>query len=227
MIVIGHTTNHPTPEAIFATPLLGGGMEFMRRRWLEPRIAAPRVHPVRRHPMTPQDHRNTHTITMALRHEPPFELIGVFVTTPTPSLAPLQKSHIWPATSPASRNNRSYCQIWCLRIIGHAAIWSGSVVSIPSLNVTPVMTLARQSKPLSFRQFCLAHCPSLNIMCRMSSRDRRPFERFVRCRIVAKADSIGLLVRMLCQCWAGKSKTGMSLIRSFCRHSAALGYFGS
>jgi len=29
-----------------------------------------------------------------------------------------------------------------LRIVGHAAIWSGSVVSIPSLNVTPVMTLA-------------------------------------------------------------------------------------
>ena len=37
----------------------------------------------------------------------------------------------------------SYCQIWCLRIVGHAAIWSGFVVSIPSLNVTPVMTLAR------------------------------------------------------------------------------------
>ena len=27
--------------------------------------------------------------------------------------------------------------------LGHAAIRSGSVVSIPSLNVTPVMTLAR------------------------------------------------------------------------------------
>ena len=37
----------------------------------------------------------------------------------------------------------SYCQIWCLRIIGHAAIWLGFMVSIPSLNVTPVMTLAR------------------------------------------------------------------------------------
>ena len=30
--------------------------------------------------------------------------------------------------------DRSYCQIWCLRIVGHAAIWSGLVVSIPSLN---------------------------------------------------------------------------------------------
>ena len=37
----------------------------------------------------------------------------------------------------------SYCQIWCLRVVGHAAIWSGFVVSIPSLNVTPVMTFAR------------------------------------------------------------------------------------
>jgi hypothetical protein len=57
--------------------------------------------------MTPQDNRNTHTITMALRHEPPFELIGIFGTTPTPSLAHLQKPHIAPATSPASRNNRT------------------------------------------------------------------------------------------------------------------------
>jgi len=38
---------------------------------------------------------------------------------------------------------KSYCQIWCLRFAGHAAIWSGLVVSIPSLNVMPVMTLAR------------------------------------------------------------------------------------
>jgi integrase/recombinase XerD len=41
------------------------------------------------------------------------------------------------------RHCRSYCQIWCLRVVGHAAIWSGFVVSIPSLNVTPVMTFAR------------------------------------------------------------------------------------
>ena len=26
-----------------------------------------------------------------------------------------------------------YCQIWCLRLVGHAAIWSGFVASIPSL----------------------------------------------------------------------------------------------
>jgi hypothetical protein len=50
------------------------------------------------------------------------------------------------------------------------------------------------------------HHPHINAHVRQfgqklsSSRDRQPFERFVRCRIVAKADSIGLLVRMLCQC---------------------------
>ena len=37
----------------------------------------------------------------------------------------------------------SYCQIWCLRVVGHAAIWLGLVVSIPFLKVTPVMTLVR------------------------------------------------------------------------------------
>ena len=37
----------------------------------------------------------------------------------------------------------SYCQIWCLRVFGHAATWPFGVVSIPSLNATPVMTLAR------------------------------------------------------------------------------------
>ena len=39
--------------------------------------------------------------------------------------------------------NVSYCQIWCLRVFGHAATWPFGVVSIPSLNATPVMTLAR------------------------------------------------------------------------------------
>ena len=34
-------------------------------------------------------------------------------------------------------------------------------------------------------------------MCYMRSRDKQPFERLVRWRIVAKVDSIGLLVRML------------------------------
>ena len=38
---------------------------------------------------------------------------------------------------------KSYCQIWCLRLLGHAAIWPVLVVSIPSLNLTPVITLAR------------------------------------------------------------------------------------
>ena len=121
----------------------------------------------------------------------------------------------------------SYCQIWCLRIFGHAAIWSVCVASIPSLNLTPVITLVRSSKPRNFRQFCSAHCPGLNIMCNMPLRVRQPFDRFVRWRIVAKVDSIGLVVRMDCQCLAGKSKNAISSSRSFCRHIAALGYFAS
>lgn len=52
-----------------------------------------------------------------------------------------------PAVSPLRRrmtdDMTSYCQIWCLKILGHAAIWLGLMASIPSLNVTPVMTLAR------------------------------------------------------------------------------------
>jgi ABC-type spermidine/putrescine transport system permease subunit II len=37
----------------------------------------------------------------------------------------------------------SYCQIWCLRLVGHAAILLGLMASIPFLNVTPVMTFAK------------------------------------------------------------------------------------
>ena len=124
--------------------------------------------------------------------------IGVKRKNPLYSCDPSEK--IPKSRSFCGKAFQSYCQIWCLRLVGHAAIWPWFVVSIPSLNVTPVMTLARQSKPRSFLQFCSAHWLSLNIMCNMPSRDRQPFERFVRCRIVAKADSIGLLVRMLCQC---------------------------
>jgi len=47
------------------------------------------------------------------------------------------------ASSVYSAPMASYCQIWCLRVLGHAAIWSVVVASIPSLNLTPVMTLAR------------------------------------------------------------------------------------
>ena len=46
-------------------------------------------------------------------------------------------------TFPELQAMLSYCQIWCLRVFGHAATWPFWVVSIPSLNATPVMTLAR------------------------------------------------------------------------------------
>ena len=34
----------------------------------------------------------------------------------------------------------SYCQTWCLRVVGHAAIWSFSVVSMPSEVVAEFLT---------------------------------------------------------------------------------------
>ena len=43
-----------------------------------------------------------------------------------------------------------FCQIGCLKFFGYAAIWRGFVSSISSLNLTPVMTLVKQSKPRSF-----------------------------------------------------------------------------
>lgn len=43
----------------------------------------------------------------------------------------------------------------------------------------------------------------------------------VRCRIVARENSIGLLKRILCQCWAGKLKNAVSSSRSLCRQNAA------
>jgi len=42
-----------------------------------------------------------------------------------------------------AQGDTNYCQIWCLKIVGHAAIWLGLMASIPSLNVTLVMTLGR------------------------------------------------------------------------------------
>ena len=104
-------------------------------------------------------------------------------------------------------SSRSYCQIWCLRFSGHAAIWSVCVISIPSLNLMPVMTFASSSKPRSFLQLFSAHWASLYIMCSIPSRVRHPFDRFVRCLMVAKVDSIGLLgsqtLKVLCSLVSG------------------------
>ena len=37
----------------------------------------------------------------------------------------------------------SYCHIWCLSVFHQAATWLFFVTSIPSLNLTPVMTFAK------------------------------------------------------------------------------------
>lgn len=65
--------------------------------------------------------------------------------------------------------------------------------------------LSQVVKASDLRQRFSAHSPTLSIMCSIVSRDRQPLDRFVRCRMVANVDSMGLVVRMLCQCLAGKS----------------------
>ena len=62
--------------------------------------------------------------------------------------------------------------------------------------VISTMTLASQLRQRSVPQFCWAHWPSLDIMHSMQSRDRKHFNHFVRCRIVADTDLYGLLMQM-------------------------------
>ena len=69
-----------------------------------------------------------------------------------------------------------FCHIRCVRFVGYAAIWFGLVGSTPFLELTPLMTLARQSNPRNRLQFCAAHWPGINIMCSLPSRDRQPFK---------------------------------------------------
>jgi len=60
----------------------------------------------------------------------------------------------------------------------------------------------------------------------MPSRDRQPFERLVRCLIVAKADSIGLLVRILCQCSGGEVEECHEFSSVFLQGQRRFGVFG-
>ena len=83
------------------------------------------------------------------------ETVFAFVPPPLPPMPPVDVLPLLGKLSAAERAlgrldgitmllpRQSYCRVWCLRLVGHAAIWSGLVASIPSLNVTPVMTLAR------------------------------------------------------------------------------------
>ena len=87
------------------------------------------------------------------------------------------------------------------------------------------MTCPSLRNPRSLRQRDSAHWSSLNILSSMVSRFRQPRVVRVRWRIVAKVDSIGLVVRMLCQCSAGKSKKFISSSRSRISFTAALGYW--
>ncbi|MDQ7020126.1 MAG: hypothetical protein Q9M33_13310 [Robiginitomaculum sp.] len=66
-----------------------------------------------------------------------------FVSSRLLGRSKLDLEHVFDQLTDIALSTSSYCRVWCLRLVGHAAIWSGFVVSIPSLNMTPVMTLAR------------------------------------------------------------------------------------
>lgn len=105
----------------------------------------------------------------------------------------------------------------------HAATWLGFVFSIPSLNLTPVMTFEEGFKVMHFHQFFSAHGPNLNIIYGMPSQERHPLEDLVRCRNVANIDSIALMVRVPCQFCVAKSRNAPRSSWYFCKHSVALG----
>ena len=91
-----------------------------------------------------------------------------------------------------------------VRRVGHAAALLSSATSTPSVKLTPSMTLARRRKPHSLRQDLsapIAHA------CRSSTASsgvwRSPSPE-LRWRMVAKANSVTLAVRMCCQREAGR-----------------------
>ena len=59
--------------------------------------------------------------------------------------------------------------------------------------------------PFNRRNLFSADIATWNISARRLSREKHPLARSVRCRIVAKVDSIGLVVRIDTQWAAGKS----------------------
>jgi len=105
-----------------------------------------------------------------------------------------------------------------------ATVFCCDCTSIPSLNGTPSTTRASWRYPRSLRHRVSAHWPGLDIMQGMGLRFRQPRVARVPWRIVARADSIGLVVRMPCQCAAGKSKKSVGSPRSSTGFCVAFGY---
>ena len=70
------------------------------------------------------------------------------------------------------------------------------MTSVPSLNVTPATTLGNRFSPFSLRQVLAAAMTSLKTISRAVLGDKAPFVRTVRCRTVAKTDSMGFVTGM-------------------------------
>ena len=81
------------------------------------------------------------------------------------------------------------------------------MTSIPSLNVTPRTSFGNWLWPSRRRQLFCAASSSLKTIASAVLLDRHPFDRTVRWRTVAKALSIGLVVRRCFQCSAGSRRT--------------------
>ena len=67
--------------------------------------------------------------------------------------------------------------------------------SVPSLKVTPAITLGNRVSPFNRRQVLAAAMTSLNSISRAVVGDSDPLVRTVRCRTVANTLSIGFVVR--------------------------------
>jgi len=77
--------------------------------------------------------------------------------------------------------------------------------SIPSLNLTPVMSFGNWFLPRNRSQVFSASLITLKTINSMVFMDKQPFDRLVRWRTVAKVLSMGFVVLMWVQCSAGKS----------------------
>ncbi len=73
------------------------------------------------------------------------------------------------------------------------------------MKVAPTRTSATRCEASTIRQSRCADSISLNAIASPAAYDPWPLMTFVRSRTVAKADSIGLVVRRCTQCSAGQS----------------------
>src|SRR5215204_4314124 len=84
-----------------------------------------------------------------------------------------------------------------------AAGWVGRSTSLPRSNRAPARTRATRWGAFTARQRVWAASMSLNAIARPAAFDPGPLVTLVRCRTVAKVDSIGFVVRRCTQCSAG------------------------